>query len=150
MKLTNKYASKFYFIFFVIFLFFALFIFFLYSGKYEDKIILLSIFSLISFLLLIIAIINLSMFIKITDKIIVNKIFKTTILDFEDIKIIELKTEYPHRGGIYTAIGLKFNKVLIETKSKKYVYKYVGNQNSKFWMEVKKNVRVTGIIKETY
>lgn len=142
MRLKSKYAIILYALLGLIFLSFGVFFYYVHSGTTQEKTGFLVVFAITSLMMFLTAIYHVFRYIDVTENITVNKGFNKTVIDLNDISVIEVNPRYENTNGFYNILRTQHVKVIIKTKRKAIVFRYVGKINGSFWEELGKRVKV--------
>lgn len=142
MRLKSKYAIILYAVLGFIFLSFGIFFYYFYSGTDQEKIGFLVVFVIVSLVMFFTSIYHVFRYIDVDGNMIVSTGFKKIDIDLNDISVIEVKPQYENTNGFYNILRTQHVKVIIKTKSKTIVFRYVGKINEPFWEELRKRVKV--------
>ena len=141
MRLKSKYAIILYAILGLIFLSFGIFFYYVYSGTNQEKTGFLVVFAIISLVMFLTSIYHVFRYIDVNENMTVSKGFKKIVIGLNEISVIEVKAQYENTNGFYNILRTQHIKVIIKTKSKVIVFRYLGNNDS-FWEELRKRVKV--------
>lgn len=141
MRLKSKYAIILYAILGLIFLSLGIFFYYVYSGTNQEKTGFLVVFAIISLVMFLTSIYHVFRYIDVNENMTVSKWFKKIVIGLNEISVIEVKAQYENTNGFYNILRTQHIKVIIKTKSKVIVFRYLGNNDS-FWDELRKRVKV--------
>ncbi len=142
MRLKSRYAIILYAFLGLISLSFGIFFYYVYSGTAQEKVGFLVVFVSVSLVMFLTSIYHSFRYIDVNENITVNKGFKKVVIGLNEVSVIEVKSQYENTNGFYNILRTQHVKVIIKSKSKVIVFRYVGKIYGSCWEELGKRVKV--------